>query len=60
MFNRVSLTGHLVREMELKKTAGGISYGFFSRWRSRGAHGMSRAIIPLTLFAPSCGIKRLS
>ncbi len=39
MFNRVSLTGHLVREMELKKTAGGISYGFFHAGGRAGRTG---------------------
>lgn len=36
MFNRVSLTGHLAREVELKKTAGGITYGFFTLAVARG------------------------
>ena len=37
MFNHVSLTGHLVRKVELKKTSSGLTFGVFTLAVARGA-----------------------
>ncbi|WP_203623193.1 single-stranded DNA-binding protein [Lacticaseibacillus sp. 866-1] len=36
MLNHVSLTGHLVREVELKKTSSGLTFGLFTLAVARG------------------------